>query len=434
MSERGLVTSPTESQPFVDPAVLVFGKGISLTLERDKLVVKGASEAFIPTVTNAHSSLTAHCSSDKELARRNRNKYCGIPIGATPDEVAIPYYNIIWASVLENRLVIDYATEKSKTHPLLLTQRFPLGDIPLTTAQKWAETLLGHAYGRAERQRRAKVLINPHAGPGGAVNLWEREVKPLFEAARMTLDVVITSRGGEGGEICEALDIDAFDVVIVCSGDGLAYEVFNGFGKRPDARTALQKVAVAHIPCGSGNAMSLNLNASPHAGPSALAVIKGIRTTIDMMSVTYGSERSLSFLSQSVGIIAECDLGTEHMRWLGAKRFDVGVVQRIFSKKVYPCDIAVKVELANKNQIKAHYKRNHHGAEQPHGTFERKTDVGEGLPPLRFGTINDPVPEDWERSTYDKLGNFYCGNVSFLSRNHLGSKALWGETARLISV
>jgi sphingosine kinase len=320
--------------------------------------------------------------------------------------------------------VIDYAAEKSKIQLRPVKIQYRLGEIPNDTAQKWVEILLRHAYGQAQRQRRAKVLINPHAGPGGAVHIWERKVKPLFEAARMTLDEVRTSRGGEGAEICETLDIDAYDVVVVCSGDGLAYEVFNGFGKRADARNALQKVAVAHIPCGSGNAMSWNLNGLGYPGPSALAVIKGIRTTVDLMSVTQGSQRILSFLSQSVGIIAECDLGTEHMRWLGAKRFDVGVVQRIFSKKVYPCDIAIKVEIENKDHIKAHYKRFHHGEEQnqkkegDNSTVDAslpisdsKSGVGEGLPPLRFGTVNDKIPDDWQQSSYDKLGNFYCGNV-----------------------
>lgn len=243
--------------------------------------------------------------------------------------------------------------------------------------------------------------------------MWETEVKPLFDAAKVTLDVEITTRGGQGVEICQNLDIEKFDVVIVCSGDGLAYEAFNGFGKRADARTALQQVAIAHIPCGSGNAMSLNLNGSPHPSLSALAVIKGRRTPVDLMSLTYGSERILSFLSQSVGIIAECDLGTENMRWLGAARFDVGVIQRIFTKRVYPCDVAYKIELENKDQIRSHYKQ-HRNREGPNNSAPGAGEnAGEGLPPLRFGTVNDELPGDWEKHSYDKMGSFYCGNVSY---------------------
>ncbi|KAI0406231.1 sphingoid long chain base kinase-like protein [Xylaria palmicola] len=356
---------------------------------------------------------------DKALAKRYRAQFCGLALGAPPAEIAIPYYNILWASA-DKALVIEYAHEKSKTQISRNVLRYTsqVADGP---AQVWVERLMQRAYGQVQRQRRAKVLINPHAGPGGAVRLWEKEVKPLFDAARMSLDVVKTSHGGEGTEICETLDINAYDIIVVCSGDGLAYEVFNGLGRRPDAQSALQKVAVAHIPCGSGNAMSCNLNGSFYAGPSALAVIKGVRTKVDLMSVTQGSERMLSFLSQSAGIIAECDLGTEHMRWLGAKRFDVGIVQRIFSKKVYPCDISVKVEIENREQIKAHYRRIRDGegggAVDANEDDPAAVDAGKGLPPLRFGTVNDEIPADWITASYDKLGSFYCGNMAWMAPN-----------------
>ncbi|KAI1133567.1 sphingoid long chain base kinase-like protein [Nemania abortiva] len=384
--------------------VLTLKKGVYLTLGSDTLIVK-----------------------DRDLAKRNRSRFCGVAISKLPAEITIPYYNILWASVSDEQITIDYAADKSKKHLQCEKLQYSLTEAPTTIAQTWAEKLLSHAYGQAQPQRRAKVLINPHAGPGGAVRIWEHHVKPIFDAARMTQDVVKTTHGGQGIEICETLDIDAYDIVVICSGDGLAYEAFNGFGKRTDARTALQKIAVAHIPCGSGNALSCNLNGSYYPGPSALAVVKGIRTSVDLMSLTQGSQRLLSFLSQSVGIIAECDLGTENMRWLGAKRFEVGIAQRIFSKKVYPCDISVKVELENKDQIKAHYKRIHTAeedgqkeggestAETSLATNESKPDTGDGLPPLRFGTVNDKVPDDWQTTSYDKMGNFYCGNMAWMA-------------------
>ncbi|KAI1152057.1 sphingoid long chain base kinase-like protein [Nemania diffusa] len=401
MAEPEMIGLAPETAP---GHVLTLKKGVTLALGSDALVVK-----------------------DRDLAKRNRTRYCGIAIGKLPAESTLPYYDILWASV-GDEVVIEYATDKPKKHLECKKLRYPLGEVPIATAQAWIETLLNRAYGQAQRRRRAKVLVNPHAGPGGAVHIWEHDVKPIFEAAKMTLDVVMTTYPGQGTDICETLDIDAYDVVVVCSGDGLAYEVFNGLGKRPDARSALQKMAVAHIPCGSGNALSCNLNGSHLPGPSALAVVKGIRTSVDLMSLTQGPRRLLSFLSQSVGIIAECDLGTEHMRWLGAKRFDVGIAQRIFSKKVYPCDIAVKVELENKDQIKAHYRQIRNGerqspkkdgdsstAESSLSTSDTKPDAGEGLPPLRFGTVNDKIPEDWQTTSYDKLGSFYCGNMAWMA-------------------
>ncbi|KAI0392021.1 sphingoid long chain base kinase-like protein [Xylariaceae sp. FL0594] len=385
-------------------SILALTRGISLNLTPEALIVK-----------------------DSRAAKRHRTKLCGFGvIGSTPSEIVIPYYNILWASADPQRgLIIDYAHEVSKTKLRPLRLRYPLGEVAPAIAETWARTALQRAYGAVElveRGQRAKVIINPHAGPGKGLLMWQADVHPLFLAAKWELEVIITGAGGQAMEIVRTMDIDNFDVVIVCSGDGLAYEVFNGLGKRPDARAALRKIAVAHIPSGSGNAMSLNLNGSPYGSHAALAVIKGQRTPMDLMSLTYGSERILSFLSQSVGIIAECDLGTESMRWMGATRFDVGVVQRIFTKRVYPCDVAYKVELDDKNQIKSHYKRHQNGeAESPEPELVSAAEenvgenVGEGLPPLRFGTVNDELPEDWEKHSYDKMGSFYCGNMAWMA-------------------
>lgn len=301
--------------------------------------------------------------------------------------------------------------------------------MPAAAATAWAEELLTRAYGKAQRCKRARVLVNPHAGPGGADKIWDHDVKPMFEAARMVLDVTRTSFSMEAVGLCEQLDIDAYDVIIPCSGDGLPYEVINGLGKRSDARRALRQLPIAHIPCGSGNGMSCNLNGTHKPALAALAIIKGVRTPMDLMSITQGNRRNLSFLSQSFGIIAECDLGTENWRWMGPLRFDVGCFQRILTKKTWPCEVSVKVHMSDKDEIRAHYKREY---EQGGSTLKKEesgagsvsingdsvssdADNGDGLPPLKYGTINDKLPADWETTTHDNLGNFYCGNVSLSS-------------------
>jgi sphingosine kinase len=337
----------------------------------------------------------------------------------------VPFYNVLWAEASNGTLVIDYATV-SKSHRVELHNlTYSLEDASTIVPTTWVDELLSRAYDTAQRRKRAKVLVNPHSGPGGAEKIWENDVKPLFDAARMQLDIVRTKFSGEAIEICEKLDIDAYDIVIPCSGDGLPYECFNGLGKRPDARRALQQLAIAHIPCGSGNALSCNVNGNHRAGPAALAIVKGVRTAMDLMSITQGDRRILSFLSQSFGIVAECDLGTEDMRWMGAARFNVGLIQRIFKKRTWPCEVSVKVAMSDKQEIKAHYKREMAAADH---NVRREGDAvkaltnghsgpngaesGDGLPPLKYGTVNDEVPSDWETSTHDEMGNFYCGNVS----------------------
>lgn len=393
LDANGAAMSPTSSAELPSAAtakeVLNLGNGVSLSFQGHSLVIK-----------------------DRIAAKHDRRKLCGVPVGPSKSELSIPFYHVLWAEASGDTLSVDYAVvAKDKVTPKKLG--YSLGDVPTAVVEAWIEELLNRAYGQSQRAKRAKVLVNPHAGPGGADKIWEHEVKPIFDAARFSLDIVRTKFSGEAIEICERLDMDAYDVVIPCSGDGLPYEVFNGLGKRPDARRALRQLAVAHIPCGSGNAMSCNLNGSHKAGPAALAIVKGVKTPMDLMSLTQGDRRTLSFLSQSFGIVAECDLGTENMRWMGAARFNVGVVQRIFSKRTWPAEIAVKTVMADKTDIRAHYKQEKR--EDSATRREAEADSGEGLPPLKYGTINDKVPSDWETTTHDKLGNLYCGNMGYMA-------------------
>jgi sphingosine kinase len=143
------------------------------------------------------------------------------------------------------------------------------------------------------------------------------------------------------------------------------------------------------------------------------------------VSITQGETRILSFLSQAVGIVAESDLATEHLRWLGPERFTYGYLLRLIRKASYPCDLAVKVAIEDKDSIKAHYEKergNHEPASERRGYKYLLEDdasgsdgTDEGLPSLRYGTINDKLPDGWELLPHDHMGNFYCGNMAFMS-------------------
>lgn len=48
---------------------------------------------------------------------------------------------------------------------------------------------------------------------------------------------------------------------------------------------------------------------------------------VDVFSLIQNGKRSLTFMSQSLGLAADMDLGTEHLRWMGDTRFAVGVIR-----------------------------------------------------------------------------------------------------------
>ena len=343
-------------------------------------------------------------------SRKNR-------LAGRPFSLRIPFHNVLWASVDEHELTIHYAYSVS---PKVVQPRplaFPIAKAGQHHVRAWTSLLLDRAYGTSQRKKSIKVLVNPFGGKGKAKQYFLQEIEPIFAASRCTLDVEYTRFSGHAVEIAEKLDLSTFDVVASCSGDGLPHEVFNGLGKRGDAIEALQQVAVVQLPCGSGNAMSMNLNGTASPSLAAVAVVKGKRTSLDLMSITQGEKRSVSFLSQSIGLVAEVDLGTDHLRWMGDVRFTYGFLIRLLEKTIYPCDIALKVVSADKAAIREHFRKHINSPKPLSRDFRRlsATSSTSGLPPLRFGTVNDPLPADWAVSSCPNLSTFYAGNMPFMT-------------------
>ena len=325
-------------------------------------------------------------------------------------QLIVPYYHILWASTDDEHIVIRYADQHGKNDLKPTLARYSLEHMSLETVNGWIERLLDLAYDKAIRRKRMKILINPHSGQGKAQQLYRRQIAPLFDAAGCRLDVEITKYVGHAKEIAKSLDSDSWDVIACASGDGTPHEVFNGLAEQEHPQKALAKIAVVQLPCGSGNAMSWNLCGTGNPSLAALAIVKGRKTPLDLISITQGNRRYLSFLSQSLGIVAESDLGTDNIRWMGPARFDVGFLLRLLFKTTYPAELWLGVETEDKLTIQQTF------FQQASEHFERPSvSTMDALPPLQFGTIRDPVPADWKHIDYPNLGNFYAGNMPFMA-------------------
>ncbi|PQE15520.1 sphingosine kinase protein [Rutstroemia sp. NJR-2017a WRK4] len=386
-------------------STLFVNKNVSLTLSPESLLIKGAETAS----KREKGSKTA---ASRRSVTLDASAYSE-PVGSASSR-AISLRNVLWAEMTESELIISYAKENSKTALQATTLKYPIEE-ERDLVESWIVRLKSRAYGKSQQQKRAKVLINPKSGKGYSERMYAKEVAPILDAAHLFLDVQVTKEAKEAISIAENLDIEAYDVIICCSGDGLPFEVFNGLGKRKDARKALAKMAVAHIPCGSGNGLHCSLHGNIRsASIAAVSIVKGLRMPLDLVSITQGDTRILSFLSQALGIVAEFDLGTEHLRWMGGTRFIYGFVIKSLQKKLYPCDIAAKVVTYDKAEMVKLHKE----------ALDRKDDLAalrdaeltseEGLPELKFGTVKDPLPEGWELVPHDNIGNFYCGNMSWV--------------------
>ena len=311
------------------------------------------------------------------------------------------------------------------------------GDDPEARAQAWVDQVVSRAYQDVRPYRRVKILINPVGGPGKAKQLFESRARPILEAAGCKLDITMTSHRMHGLEIARDLKVQDYDAVGVVSGDGLLHEMLNGFATRSDADKALA-LPLAPIPAGSGNAMSINLLGAQQGFSLALAclnIIKGRPMKLDLLSVTQpasafppgvpvpgrapsgthgkraskagrngtlngsinastrGSEdvarlidapskpfvQYYSFLSQAIGIVADLDLGTEHLRALGDTRFVIGYATSVIRNA--KCDVDIDIKLGSR------------GSKNKDEMRQRVIDFNEGRQSVAAGTTSEPAAE-----------------------------------------
>ena len=106
---------------------------------------------------------------------------------------------------------------------------------------------------------------------------------------------------------------------------------------------------ICHIPGGSGNGLSAtcglwNLVTAVHA------LIKGSVQAMDAASVFLASESvpRLSILGVQYGLLANLDLGTEHLRkLLGGERFTYGAIREVMKWQKHKANIAFCKEPAS---------------------------------------------------------------------------------------
>ncbi|KAJ5717006.1 hypothetical protein N7488_002652 [Penicillium malachiteum] len=425
MASLNKTTSPDSAPPsetLQHDLTLRVAKSVTLTLGADSLVVAGRLH---PThVPEAEPLLT---DADARSPKSGRG-CCGL-LSKSKSKHVVSLYNIVDAQVTGTELTITYAVP-GKTNGVTITPlKYPLTDEETVGASKWVGKLLDLAYKNSQQRKRLKILINPCGGKSNAVSLYETFAAPVFAAARCEVDVQTTEHQGHATEIVEKLDANAYDAVVCCSGDGLVNEVFQGFGKRPDARAALAKTAVALLPGGSANALTLNCFADNHnVSFAALAIVKGIRTPLDLVSVSQADgSRFLSFLFQATGIVAEADLHTDHLRWMGEARFLYGFFKSLLAHKGCPCDLAVKVVTGDKQEMKDRYAKL--AAQEYDPEADRlRVEVAEkdpALPELKYGGMSGDVPDDWTVLPGETLGIFMAGNVPTIGSDKNFFPATW---------
>lgn len=199
-------------------------------------------------------------------------------------------------------------------------------------------------------QRHFLVVVNPKSGKGEAMKIWKKTIQPMLMEAGIKATVLVTERPHHAHDyvVDPQFVPDDVEAVVVIGGDGVLYEVVNGLSEREDGMSVLNRLALAPIPGGTGNGLikSILHQSQEVSTPinAAYCAIRGSTAPLDLSEViTKSGNRHLSFLSLTWGLIADIDILSESMRFLGESRLYLSAGYFVATKRFYEGILRMKL-------------------------------------------------------------------------------------------
>ena len=201
--------------------------------------------------------------------------------------------------------------------------------------------------------KRLLVIINPYAGTKDAQVVANRSLLPMLQQAGVEYEVLLTSYAGHARELVRQEASDRWKGIVCISGDGLLFEVLNGLFDREDWREALECLSFGIVPAGSGNGLARSLGYLQreqfHRGTQDLSAsvncARGSIRAMDLLYVETPMNARLAMNSVFWGLVADIDIDSEVLRWMGDVRFTIWSLLKVLKGTRYrarlsyiPCD------------------------------------------------------------------------------------------------
>ena len=183
--------------------------------------------------------------------------------------------------------------------------------------------------------QRLAIIVNPQGGAGRGTAILE-QVRPVFAAAGMELEVHTTAGRGHASEIAATLDLRGCTGVCSIGGDGTNHEVVCGLMRRahPD------EVPLGIIPSGTGNSLAQHLNCLDPVS-AAKKIILGNIVPLDVARVSSdgGVEHSINIVGW--GAAVNINRTAERLRWLGSVRYSLAALWEILLARRRPLKLTL---------------------------------------------------------------------------------------------
>ncbi|CAF0716578.1 unnamed protein product [Brachionus calyciflorus] len=190
------------------------------------------------------------------------------------------------------------------------------------------------------------VFLNPNSGSGKAIKLFFNQIVPMWKEMNIKFKVIDTLYANHAKELIKQIDLEKYRGIIVISGDGLVYEIFNGLLSRSDWQKS-KAIPVGQIAAGSANGFSSSIarlcgecfqfdKIENFASVMSFVFAKSKPIQMDLVSVQLENRIFInSFLNIEWAMVADVDYESEQFRFLGGSRFVIGALRRVINLRRY---------------------------------------------------------------------------------------------------
>jgi len=175
--------------------------------------------------------------------------------------------------------------------------------------------------------RKILLVVNPTGGVRNGLEIL-KNIKPIFEAGGIELEIIETKYAGHSKDVVRAMDIEKFEALCIVGGDGTMHEVVNGMYARKDKKL----IPIGVIPAGTGNSLMHDFNClDPNV--AAKWIVKGYTKKIDLAKIKMEHKVVYAFNIVGWGMITDINLRAEGVRWMGENRYTYAALMEIMSHK-----------------------------------------------------------------------------------------------------
>ncbi|XP_022620275.1 ceramide kinase-like [Seriola dumerili] len=214
--------------------------------------------------------------------------------------------------------------------------------------QHWVSSIREQLAAVANRPKHLLIYINPYGGKRQGKRIYEQKVAPLFAAAGVSTDVIVTEYANHARDhLRTEAELKKYDGVVCVGGDGMFSEIIHGLIWRtqidggvdpncPDETLLTCSLRIGIIPAGSTDCICFATVGTNDPVTSALHIIVGDSQPMDVCSVHHNN----AFLRYSVSLLGYGFYGdvltdSERKRWMGPARYDLSGLKMFLTHHYY---------------------------------------------------------------------------------------------------